>query len=545
MDDAFNIILFLSAVALRFACALATYGYVHPDEYHQSNEIAARDVFNVSANVAWEFRSEAPARSIIGVWLTSGIPYAASRALGLSASAVAVAAPRVFACAASWTTDAAVISCARAIGANAREAWMMFITSWVVLVILVRPFSNSVETFAMAVCALVATHRVGGRGSDVARCAAIGAIGCVGVFVRFTSAVYIAPWAVFAVMRAREKSLGNAVAGALSGVSAACVVAVACVVADTAYFRGVHVTDAFAWNPKNWIVTPWNSFSYNARAENLALHGLHPRYLHAVVNGPIMFGPLWFSFFRDTLFVSQRKASTSSPRDALLVHALQASVLVPLLALSFAPHQEPRFLTPMTFPMCVLAALHPTEKLRSRCRRGFFALWIAFNAILTCLFGILHQGGVVPATQALANIDTFNGSPRANAIFWKTYMPPRSVLAQELGHDRITITDVAGASVEDMRELLSSTDAGECSVDIDSCVDRATILIAPALAFERLREITADDVDFELAFERFPHLSLDHLDEVGERLSASKPAERIGLLRRALFLTAHVARKKK
>jgi phosphatidylinositol glycan class Z len=31
---------------------------------------------------------------------------------------------------------------------------------------------------------------------------------------------------------------------------------------------------------------------YNVKTENLSEHGLHPRYLHLLVNMPLLFGPL-------------------------------------------------------------------------------------------------------------------------------------------------------------------------------------------------------------------------------------------------------------
>ena len=55
---------------------------------------------------------------------------------------------------------------------------------------------------------------------------------------------------------------------------------------DTAYFQPHHL---FTFPPQ-WVLTPLNSLLYNLRSENLALHGTHPRWLHAVVNWPMMFG---------------------------------------------------------------------------------------------------------------------------------------------------------------------------------------------------------------------------------------------------------------
>ena len=542
----------LCVLALALARVMLAFapGYVHPDEWHQSNEPTARDLYGVDATIPWEFDRAAPARSIVGAYLSAGIAHAVARAVGAEARTAAAAAPRALGLALSTAADGAVVACARAIGVDAFDAWCLFASSWVVLVVLVRPFSNSTETLAAAACALAATARGrdGGRRDHLARCAAVGAIGGVAVFVRFTSAVYVAPWAALVVMMAGRESLATAALGALSGVATAALAAVACVVTDTAYFSGKEFFDESVWIPRNWIVTPWNSFSYNARVENLAAHGLHPRYLHAAVNGPLMFGPLWFVVWLGIFRTGRWKRSTSlsaSSDVVAIVRTLQASVALPLAALSLAPHQEPRFLAAMIVPTCALAAFHAKEFKVLR-RSGFFLGWIALNAALTCLFGVLHQGGVVPAMRALANVDSLalGDASRVRAIFWKTYMPPRALLGQKIGDDRVSITDIAGASAREARELLASAVAArECAAEESSCAagdDRATLLIAPALAFDHLRELTSETLDFELAFERFPHLSLDHLDDVRRRLARASPRDRVRVLLRSLRLTAHV-----
>lgn len=40
------------------------------------------------------------------------------------------------------------------------------------------------------------------------------------------------------------------------------------------------------------VITPLNNLLYNMNVDNLAQHGLHPRYTHFAVNLPLLFGPL-------------------------------------------------------------------------------------------------------------------------------------------------------------------------------------------------------------------------------------------------------------
>lgn len=42
----------------------------------------------------------------------------------------------------------------------------------------------------------------------------------------------------------------------------------------------------------NFVVTPLNFLKYNMNTKNLATHGLHPRFLHVLVNVPLLFSVL-------------------------------------------------------------------------------------------------------------------------------------------------------------------------------------------------------------------------------------------------------------
>ena len=46
---------YICAAVMRVCLALFGTGYVHPDEYFQSSEVAARDVLNVTTFTSWEF----------------------------------------------------------------------------------------------------------------------------------------------------------------------------------------------------------------------------------------------------------------------------------------------------------------------------------------------------------------------------------------------------------------------------------------------------------------------------------------------------------
>ena len=198
-----------------------------------------------------------------------------------------------------------------------------------------------------------------------------------------------------------------------------------------------------------WVVTPYNAFKYNASYDNLETHGIHPRLTHVIVNFPMLFGPLAIAayrsssralagFFSFAATVSEKKTKPKPNADAVSravssANATRAALLfalfVPLLCLSLAPHQEPRFLLPL-LPAAAAAAAADGAAARFAASPATLAAWSATNALAAGFFGFAHQGGVVPAVAQMASIlaedDT---AEHALVYFWRTYTPPESLLA--------------------------------------------------------------------------------------------------------------------
>ena len=194
----------LLLLARLVACLLP--GYVHPDEYHQTVEIAASDALGVrSAPRAWEFEPSRPARSVLGPVVTAGWTYAArarsprrweysrgrgsfprenlrhSRRRGSSSSRRGSA--RLFSRSRSTPPSIARARAAYWSGPNPTrsgyataglDARLVVGSCWATLALQVRPFTNAAEaTTAAAATALVvsrAEKRVGGfRGGRLGR----------------------------------------------------------------------------------------------------------------------------------------------------------------------------------------------------------------------------------------------------------------------------------------------------------------------------------------------------------------------------------------
>jgi len=204
---------------------------------------------------------------------------------------------------------------------------------------------------------------------------------------------------------------------------------------------------------------------------------------------------------------TKRKA-VNQVMDRTVIHTFFVAITI----LSIQPHQEPRFLSAFLVLFVVFVA--NTGKLL-RTGRVFWATWAASNILLTLLFGVLHQGGVVPSLFYLHDrISAAGSAGNVHIIYWKTYMPPRHLLpVKERG--RINITDLAGSSSSLLYEsLIYPSNAGASSsdrADVPSHSKTTTYLVTPFPMKASLpREITAC---FYLNRRVFPHLDLDHIGE--------------------------------
>lgn len=122
------------------------------------------------------------------------------------------------------------------------------------------------------------------------------------------------------------------------------------------------------------VLTPWNNFVYNSDVDNLAKHGLHPFYQHALANLPQLLGPaILLCIF--------------TVRSSMQLY----SAICGIALLSCFQHQEARFLIPAV-PLFLSSVNLPKRFLKP-----WIAAWVIFNLALGLLMGVYHQGGLVPA----------------------------------------------------------------------------------------------------------------------------------------------------
>ena len=219
-----------------------------------------------------------------------------------------------------------------------------------------------------------------------------------------------------------------------------------------------NVTMLSAW-VENLPLSPLNSLKYNAHVSNLAKHGLHPWYLHATVNMPLMFTPLVYILIPALSQVNVYLQNCGKNYSKPLVHMLRNSILFSLGCLSLISHQEPRFLLPLIVPISVLM---------SKCfysfasRKILLMAWISFNFFYFIFFALLHQGGVIPSMNFVGALSKAHVQKNSTVevIYYKTYLPPMHLAA--ISHNsssipsKLKVRDLAGSPYDVLEETLDA-----------------------------------------------------------------------------------------
>ncbi|KAI0719705.1 Alg9-like mannosyltransferase family-domain-containing protein [Fomitopsis betulina] len=170
-------------------------------------------------------------------------------------------------------------------------------------------------------------------------------------------------------------------------------------------------------------------------------------------------------------------------------------------------HQEPRVLTPLLVPFVLIVAR--TTQIR-RMGRAFWIPWVVSNVVLSIVFGIFHQGGVIPSLMNLhdhlGHINRtappdFNGT-LASVVYWKTYPPQWHMLV-------LSVEEVASGKFK-LRDL-KDTPSSQLIEHLITTAARESLVVAPLHALEAITE--EERKCFELRDRMFPHLDSDHMSE--------------------------------
>ncbi|KAL1529925.1 hypothetical protein AB1Y20_000853 [Prymnesium parvum] len=432
--------LYALLLAVRAALLFAP-GYIHPDEFFQSAQPAASLLGGASPPV-WEFGA-ARLRSWLPPLAMSSPLWLLRRAQPHPSSAALLCAARAVPCALSLVQDWAVLRVSASAGLRRRRALLLHASAWPTLTLAARPFANSLEASLLAL-ALGALAPALGRGETTRRArASLGALGALGVYCRASFAAFFLPVAL-ALLRPAAPPRAAAWRRALDVLAGAAPTALLAWAVDCRVYGGAPLD----------CLTPLNFVRYNSETANLAAHGLHPRWTHALVNLPLLSLPLVAAAGRE-LCSAWRVRPSANGRGGSLPPAtrrlLQRCVAWPLVGLSLVPHQEPRFLLPLMVPIVLLYGW------RIRGRRAIL-LWITWNVAGVLVFGFLHQAGLLPALAYLrmaaglrthpsvlpasASSHAFTRRTPAIAIFFHTYMPPPFLLGTDAASSNLDLHDL-------------------------------------------------------------------------------------------------------
>ncbi|KAL0473031.1 GPI mannosyltransferase [Neurospora intermedia] len=481
--------LFLVLVRLWFALSPS---YLHPDENFQGPEVIAGQIFHYPVRHTWEFTNEHPIRSVFPLWPVYGLPMLLLRWLWIGNGNDGEIPPiavfwtlRVLMFAISFVLEDWAIHELIPSPRHRRVAVLIVASSYVTWTFQTHTFSNSVETLVVAWC-LVLIQRIvenPNRSSFLAS-AVLGFVAVFGVFNRITFPAFVLIPGL-QLLKYYWKNPLSFMMLVFAGISTT----LFAIALDTAFYTPHSIT----WLDlvRRPVLTPLNNFLYNIDPENLAQHGLHPWYQHLLANLPQLIGPAAVLLF-------------TRPQCSIRLY----SAISGLVVLSLSKHQEARFLLP-TVPLILSSIRLPKRKSALRIWLGS---WIVFNLALGILFGVYHQGGIVPAQAFLSK------QPDATqAIWWKTYMPPTWLLNGK--NEVLTTRDVMGMKGEILLEELEKI--ATCDIPADRRSNEylkeknGTYLVAPLSAAwldPYLPNKGLDGLRFREVWRYRQHLNLDDMD---------------------------------
>ena len=437
----------LGVLPWLFICLPLT-GYINPDEFFQSTEVMASDVFDFKAEKTWEWTSDHPGRNVVFPAIIAALPFSILKYISKCfkmelTSTWLVIFPRLFMGIVLLLVDRLLKNYARRLRLdNAQFSLLIFLfrSSHVTLVFLTKTFSNNVEALIFIMLLIKLNESREKQHVNFI----IGFLTIFGFFIRqsmlafafYPIAVSLFNWIFLSGVLDRSKMkqiLITIVTMVLGGLSAAGI----CFILDCLYF----------WNQIESIlsaITPLNLIKYNSNVDNMKLHGLHPWYLHLIVNMFLLFGPMYLlllwkgiKLLIGSLSLRAFLASLLTPNSS--TYFLSAT-LVPVFIMSLVPHQEPRYILPVIIPLvCFIAK--DNGVLRNR--KFYFTVFI-FNIIGTSWYGFIHQGGILPSITYLSNNFKSEPNKTTSLIYWKSYKVPGHLFLHNVNDDRLNFIDMAG-----------------------------------------------------------------------------------------------------
>ncbi|BAO37911.1 GPI mannosyltransferase 4 [Kluyveromyces marxianus DMKU3-1042] len=462
--------------------------YIHPDEHFQTLEPILQWWSGYKGTIAWEFLPENASRSITilklyytpMLWLNDYLFHL--KPVGLL-YLYRIQNYLLYTVIASLFLEFCEVSIT-----HKTKAKFFIRTSYVTWVFQSHTFSNSLETILLLLLLFVCQYCIyevrSGKSPSFITSFWIGALISIGIFNRMTFPAFL----VLPLLSVFYHCfISHWLPLAFSVISASVVSAI------------IIFFDTKAYNPVNgeWIIAPWNNLVYNMNVDNIAQHGLHPRYTHLLVNLPLLCGPVLILLL--------------SKRYILKLPALSA--LSGVLILSLFKHQELRFLVPIVPAICASINLESFDTFIQG--EVILTIWFIFNIVMGLLLGVFHQAGIISL------ISQFSSHDIPVHVWWKTYSPPTWIYANynltvsttnfvdnieyvENVNWNVTsnhVVDLKGSDVELLNETLTNFIKFTDSIQ----------LILPNTVMEQLEPLRKE-WNFTVDRETSQHLDLDHID---------------------------------
>ncbi|KAK5638418.1 hypothetical protein RI129_012713 [Pyrocoelia pectoralis] len=488
--------LFCALLRIFLTCLPQT-GYIHPDEYFQSIEALAEKLLNVKVNKPWEFNVKFPLRSIAPLYFTTGLGLQILKLLnafldhnfGISITTpyFIILFPRLLLTLLSFVVDWSLYRICLANSEKCKSRCVILSTSYIMLVYATHTFSNVIELILFSLLlyyvgeSLIFSNvnvrqreyinkryksastlaekakfhklRLYLENDTLRNYFTIATIVTVGFFNRPTFAAYaIAPvffWLYRGIGFKSIMSLQFHLRTIVFVVSTIPTV-VLFVIVDSFFFGYLTWGEIgmLEISIDNFVMIPWNFFKYNINLVNLARHGLHSRFMNVIINIPLLFGVLAFlcySNLADLLRSLWRCKYHYLPSVRSIRGLMTASIVFPVVLLSLIPHQEPRFLIPLIFPLVYLygSSIYPEQvdvvmkqtKTKRSVRQGFsslFKVWLVVNILLTVFYGFIHQGGVFGFVSHLSGeMRSIDNNLNYDVVTSHIYQIPHSLLYEE------------------------------------------------------------------------------------------------------------------
>lgn len=298
--------IYLALLTLRCFSAFFGYGYIHPDEWMQSGEpyFGFKDI-GMDVQLPWEWLPNNALRSFSALssqYRTLDLLLPLAKRLGPLSGRTLFLIQR-----AAMLLETVLIDAVVAVvlpPQTARLVHSLFGISTAATTFLVRPFSNSHEATLLALCLLqtlaLYQDRTWYRHSTFGGWhwgTLFATLAVDGFFTRFTFAIFALPITAGFVYRFKQVAAEGYTRPALLSLAIGFMTGIGLLASSvnsetsfyTKFANATGTELASLWGTK-WVIPPINALLYNMKTDNVAQHGLHPRWLHVVVNMPMMIG---------------------------------------------------------------------------------------------------------------------------------------------------------------------------------------------------------------------------------------------------------------